>query len=61
MMEAQNTTTTRPEPTVPEILAARLRDISDDELQLIGRTGPEFANTFDNGFDNAFDNAFDNS
>ena len=61
MMEDQTTTTTHPAPTVPETLAARLREIPDEDLQLIGRTGPAFANSFDNGFDNAFDNAFDNS
>lgn len=61
MTNDQTTATTRPETTVSETLAARLRDLSEAELQLIGQSGPAFANTFDNGFDNAFDNAFDNS
>jgi len=57
MTDDQSTTMPHPAPTISERLAARLRDLPDDELQLIGRTGPAFADPFDNGFDNAFDNS----
>lgn len=56
MTDDQNTATMDPQAEQTEQLNARLRELADSDLALIGRSGDEFDGNFDNSFDNSFSN-----
>jgi len=52
MTNEQITATTEQLTAPSQVLAARLQDLTDADLQLVGRTGAEFDSSFDNAFSN---------